>query len=125
MKSIANENFQKWMEALKTRNPNEVSNLYSGNSTFLPTVSSEFKKGHAGAKEYFEHFLQKNPSGEIIEEEVQSLTDDVYLHSGMYNFEVDGADGRRSVVEARFSFVWERINDKWIIQHHHSSVKPK
>lgn len=122
---IAKNNFSRWGEALLTRDPKVVADLYTPEATFLPTVSSEFKKGQSGAESYFHHFLEKNPNGEIVQDEVQVLGQDVYLHSGMYNFEV-GPESNRQVVEARFSFVWQK-NDQgeWKIIHHHSSVKPR
>lgn len=124
-KIVVGENFSKWKNALQAKYPKKVAELYAENSTFLPTVSGEFKKGQSGAEEYFKHFLEKNPAGEIIQEEAQILGDDCYLHSGMYNFEI-GPDDNRQVIEARFSFVWKMDNQgEWKIIHHHSSVKPR
>jgi len=122
---IAQENFSMWNNAVETKNPEKVAELYAENATFLPTVSEDFKKGQEGAEEYFKHFLEKNPIGEIIEEEVQALGNNFYLHSGMYNFEI-GPDDDRQIMEARFSFVWEQNEQgEWKIIHHHSSAKPK
>lgn len=122
---IAKENFVLWESSLLTRDPKKVAELYADGATFLPTVSPKFKKGKKEAEGYFVHFLEKNPEGQIIQEEVQPLGQGAYLHSGMYNFEV-GEEDARSVVEARFSFVWQKEDDgKWKIIHHHSSVKPQ
>jgi uncharacterized protein (TIGR02246 family) len=124
-KEIAKKNFSAWNEMLQSRDPKKVAELYKEDATFLPTVSPEFKTGKEGACDYFEHFLAKNPNGEIKGEVVQPLGDATYLHSGMYDFEVDGKDGR-IIVEARFSYVWQKNNnDEWKILHHHSSVKPE
>lgn len=124
IEKIAQENFKLWAELLKAKKLKQIAQLYSEDATFLPTVSPDFKKGSAEAEEYFEHFLQKNPEGKIIEEEIQLLTENAYLHSGMYDFEIDG-NGGKTVVNARFSFVWEKnSNGQWKIIHHHSSVKP-
>jgi len=124
IKEIANKNFVLWNEALQTRDAKKVAALYTLDATFLPTVSGEFKKGQLGAEEYFQHFLQKNPVGKIIADEVQALGADYYLHSGMYNFEV-GLEEKREAVKARFSFIWQCDNQgSWKILHHHSSVKP-
>ena len=125
IQEIARENFAKWAETLLTKDPKKVAELYAEDSTFLPTVSSEFKKGKLEAEDYFEHFLKINPKGEIKKEEIQPMGENFYLHSGMYDFEVD-EDGERAVIEARFSFVWRKDSDgKWKILHHHSSQKPK
>jgi len=124
---IAKQNFEKWNGLLQTKNPEEVAKLYTEDSTFLPTMSSDFKFGIEGAKDYFEHFVKKNPFGTIVEEKVQairSLSLESYVHSGLYNFEV-GEKANREIVQARFTFVWSKINGEWKIIHHHSSVKPK
>ncbi|MFA5188123.1 MAG: SgcJ/EcaC family oxidoreductase [Patescibacteria group bacterium] len=124
-KKLAQENFNNWNEALLTGDPKKVAALYYEDTTFLPTLSEEFKIGQKGTEEYFKHFLEKNPSGEIIKDEVQTISPDNYIHSGMYNFEV-GPEGKRETVEARFTFVWQKDKSgEWKIIHHHSSVKPK
>ena len=121
---IAEENFKNWNKALIAGDPKQVAEFYAADTTFLPTVSGEFKRGQAGAEEYFKHFLEKKPAGEIITGEVQILGPKSYLHSGMYNFEVD-LNGGRETVKARFSFVWRQDDQGvWKIIHHHSSLKP-
>jgi len=126
IKKIAEENFKRWNEALKIRDSHKVAELYSNRNTFLPTLSGDFKKGQDGTVEYFKHFLQKNPTGEIIESEVQISEDGKTLvHSGMYNFET-GEKNEREIIKARFTFVWQKNeNNEWKIIHHHSSLKPK
>lgn len=125
LKSTAQANFSRWNQALLTKNPANVTELYDAAATFLPTLSPEFKKGWQGTKEYFQHFLEKNPAGAIIEEEVQLISPDSYLHSGLYNFTV-GPENVRETVAARFTFVWKKDqHDFWKIIHHHSSIKPR
>ena len=122
---LAQANFGRWNEALKSRKAEEVAALYDNAATFLPTMSKEFKKGQGGAEEYFKHFLEKNPEGEIVEDEYQPLGYDSYLRSGLYNFSV-GPDDARQTVEARFSFVWKKDETgDWKIAHHHSSPLPE
>ncbi len=122
---IAKENFNKWNDALLTKDAKKVAMLYSADCTFLPTLSDEFKEGQHGAEKYFKHFLEKVPSGEIVQEKIQPLGENCYLHSGMYNFTV-GPDQDRKTVEARFTFAWQKDEQsEWKIVHHHSSLKPK
>jgi uncharacterized protein (TIGR02246 family) len=124
-RTIANNNFARWNNALIEKDAVLFANLYTEDNTFLPTLSGEFTRGIAGAKAYGQHFLEKNPVGTVVVDEVQMLSDTCYLHSGMYNFEV-GAKDARTVVEARFSYVWVLINDgEWKILHHHSSIRPQ
>lgn len=122
---LARKNFANWNKALLSKDALSVAEFYSDSATFLPTMSPDFKQGSKKAGDYFEHFLEKDPTGEIVEDEIQVLTPDCYLHSGLYNFIV-GPDSKREIVEARFSFVWKIDKDgDWKIIHHHSSVKPK
>lgn len=125
IQEIAKINFKKWNDLLQTKDPNIVADLYAPGSTFLPTVSPDFKKGPEQASGYFGDFLKQKPDAEIIDEVVQALGDNNYLHSGMYNFEV-GPDDNRQTIEARFSFVWQKNEQgQWQIIHHHSSMKPE
>lgn len=125
IEEVARKNFSMWAEALLTKDPKKVAELYSKDNTFLPTVSGEFKHGAGEAEGYFVHFLEKNPKGKIMEESVQPLGENYYLHSGLYNFELDNGEGGKKTVEARFTFVWRKEPDgSWKIIHHHSSVKP-
>jgi uncharacterized protein (TIGR02246 family) len=122
---IAAANFAKWNALLQTRDAAQVAALYSEDATFLPTLSGEFKKGRAGAEEYFHHFLEKHPSGVIVNGAAQIMSPTSYLHSGLYNFTV-GPDDNRQVVEARFTYAWSQDEQgNWLIRHHHSSVKPQ
>lgn len=122
---VARENFRVWNEALKSRDAERISALYTDNATFLPTISDELKAGIAGENDYFIHFMEKEPIGKIIEDVIQPINEDTYVHCGMYNFTV-GPKTDREVVKARFTFVWMKDEDgNWQIVHHHSSLKPK
>ena len=124
IEKIAEKNAVLWKEALLSKDPKKVAELYAEDNTFLPTMSPDFKKGVDEAEGYFKHFLEKNPEVKIIEEAVQPLSADSYLHSGMYDFKITN-NGVSDTVFARFSFVWRKDSDgKWKIIHHHSSVKP-
>ena len=117
---MAGKFFSKWAQALLSKDKDVVANLYTQDATFLPTLSPDFKMSRDGAKEYFEHFLQKDPSGRIIKEAVQTVPIGTVIHSGLYEFEV-GQEGKREVLPARFTFIWQP--DGKII-HHHSSLQP-
>lgn len=122
---VADENFTKWNELLQTNDPKQVANLYAEDATFLPTVSGDFKKGQNGAEEYFCHFMEKKPEGVITESVVQAINDECYLQSGKYDFEL-GPEDSRSILHARFTFLWKRNEQgDWQIAHHHSSLNPR
>lgn len=126
---IARKNFEAWNDALQTRDPEKVAGLYIEGAVFLPTLLGEIKIGKEGAKEYFEHFLKKNPFGKIIQGIViPGETSNSYLYVGDYNFEVDSqeAESGRVTVLARFTFNYIKDGKgDWKINHHHSSLMPE
>ena len=111
---------------MQTKDKNKVAEMYSDDATFLPTLNGELKRGVAGAVEYFEHFLTKNPRGTIIESAVQESDDkSTVIYSGLYNFEV-GTEDTRETVQARFTYVFQKNTEgEWRIVHHHSSLRPE
>jgi uncharacterized protein (TIGR02246 family) len=118
-------NFKTWNDALLAKDYEKVASLYSSTDlSFLPTVSPKFIRDEASTKEYFMNFLKKLPSGTITADNVQSFGDDAYLHTGMYTF-MTGPDDDRKPVEARFSYMWRKVDGGWKIVHHHSSAVPK
>jgi uncharacterized protein (TIGR02246 family) len=122
---IAQANFEMWNDALKAKNYEKVAELYSSTDlSFLPTVSPKFIQDSQSTKEYFMEFLKKLPEGTITADNVQNYGKDAYLHTGMYTFQV-GPEGARTPVQARFSYMWRRIDGAWKIVHHHSSAQPK
>jgi uncharacterized protein (TIGR02246 family) len=124
MYPVAQENFHRWNEALKSKNPDQVAALYSTSDlSFLPTVSGNFIRDPSSTRAYFVEFIKKTPEGTITADDVQTLGPDAYLHTGMYTFMV-GPDEARTPVQARFSYMWRRVNGDWKICHHHSSAVP-
>ncbi len=69
-------------------------------------------------------FLKKLPDGTITSDNVQNYGEDAYLHTGLYTFIIGPAVNRRAV-EARFSYMWRKVDGEWKIVHHHSSAVPR
>jgi len=121
---VAQENFRRWNEALKSKDYIRVASMYSSTDlSFLPTVSPDFIRDSQSTEKYFIEFLKKHPVGTVTADKVQSFGKDAYLHTGMYTFEV-GSNDKRSSVDARFSYMWRKFGEEWKIVHHHSSALP-
>ncbi len=110
---------------MRAKDYEKVAGLYSKSDlSFLPTVSPKFIRDPSETKDYFMEFLKKLPEGTISNDYVQSFGNDAYLHTGLYTFMV-GPAGDRKPVEARFSYMWRKLDGVWKITHHHSSALPK
>ena len=115
--------FDRWNDALQTRDPDAVTGLYSDDATLLPTLSNKVRRNHAEIRDYFEGFLRKKPRGIVNESNVRDFGD-VAIRSGIYTFELT-TDGKTSTVPCRFTFVYRNEGGQWKILEHHSSAMPE
>ena len=116
--------FDRWNAALATGNPDEVVKLYAPNGVLQPTVSNRVRTTPADIKEYFEHFLLLKPQGVINSREIRVLDSNTALDSGVYTFSLVKED-KPVKVQARYTFLYEKIKGKWKIMNHHSSAMPE
>jgi len=117
--------FDNWNEVLQTRDPKKVAELYAEEGGILvPTMSPKVRHNRDEIADYFVHFLAKNPYGKLDESNVR-VYGDIAINSGLYTFELDGEEeGSRVDVAGRFTFVYKKEGDNWVIVEHHSSVLP-
>jgi len=125
MAALARTNFGRWNDALQTKNAATVAAMYDHSDlSFLPTVSGKHIKDGSNTEDYFVDFVQKNPFGTITDDSISVMDNgETYLHTGLYTFEL-GEPSDRTPVEARFSYLWRKVDGDWKIGHHHSSVRP-
>ncbi|SDM23662.1 conserved hypothetical protein [Lentzea albidocapillata subsp. violacea] len=116
--------FADWNASLATGDPQKVADRYAPNAVLLPTVSNQVRSTRAEIVDYFEHFLQNKPSGTILDSHVAVLDDDDAIDAGTYRFALT-KDGAPSTVDARYTFVYEKVDGKWLIVNHHSSAMPE
>jgi uncharacterized protein (TIGR02246 family) len=116
--------FDRWNASLQTKNPDEVVKNYAEGAVLLPTVSNKPRTTPQEIRDYFVHFLEKSPKGVINTRTIHLGCNDAF-DVGTYTFTVMGPDGKPSEVAARYSFVYELKDGKWLIAHHHSSAMPE
>ncbi|MQT59216.1 SgcJ/EcaC family oxidoreductase [Pseudomonas sp. FSL R10-0399] len=117
--------FDRWNRALQTGNANAVIDLYAPNAVLQPTVSNKVRNTPAQIKDYFDHFLQLKPLGQINYREIRQLGSNVSMDSGVYTFTLNEGGGKTRQVQARYTFVYERVGSQWKIINHHSSAMPE
>jgi len=125
---------QQWLKALQI-SVDAVLDCYAEKAkdgvdcVLLPTVQGTVCDTRDLRRQYFEHFLAKKPLGTIDEERVHLLSPTpgarVVNYMGHYTFSLQGADGSRSNVPARFTFTYIETPRGWVIAHHHSSAMPE
>ncbi|MBO9740316.1 SgcJ/EcaC family oxidoreductase [Xanthomonas axonopodis pv. begoniae] len=117
--------FDTWNAALATGNPHKVADLYAPDGVLLPTVSNEVRASREQIENYFEMFLTKKPQGVVNYRTVRVLDDDSAVDAGVYTFTLTDKAGKKSNVQARYTFVYEKRDGKWLIINHHSSAMPE
>lgn len=116
--------FADWNAALATGDPEKVADRYAPNAVLLPTVSNQVRSTRAEIVDYFVKFLQSKPSGTILDSHIAVLNADDAIDAGTYRFALT-QDGKPTTVDARYTFVYEKIDGKWLIVNHHSSAMPE
>ena len=117
--SITSELLQKWVTAIKSGDPKQVTSLYHSDGILLGTFSNKERVGHDLILQYFENLLKSPVDVEIVSEHPHVL-ELAAVNSGLYNFVTNG-----KTINARFSFVYHKNNAEWKIVSHHSSVMPE
>lgn len=112
--------FDRWNTAIKTRDPDKVLAEYAPDAILLPTLSNKPRHNHAEIRDYFEHFLAKGPQGKIDESNVRTFGD-IAVNSGIYTFSFANGDQ----VQARYTYVYRKLDGEWKIVEHHSSAMPE
>ena len=112
--------FDQWNNAIETKDPDTVTELYADDAILLPTLSNTICNSHEKIKNYFITFLKKGPSGVINESNSREFSD-LIIHSGIYTFSFED----QSSATARFSYVHSLIDNEWKIIEHHSSLLPE
>jgi len=116
--------FKEWNAALATGDPQNVADLYAPNAVLLPTVSNQVRTDRAGIVDYFTHLLQTKPDARLDSEIVDVLGPDTAIDTGTYTFTLT-QNGKQEQLKARYTFVYERVDGKWLIVNHHSSQMPE
>ncbi|WP_105972499.1 SgcJ/EcaC family oxidoreductase [Streptomyces geranii] len=118
--------FDGWNKALQTGDPKKVADRYAKDAVLLPTVSNKVRTDRAGIVDYFEHFLPNKPVGKKVQTIVNVLDSNSAIDTGVYEFALtDPETGAKRVVEARYTYEYEKRNGTWLIVNHHSSAMPE
>jgi uncharacterized protein (TIGR02246 family) len=116
--------FGQWNATLATGDPQRVADLYAPDAVLLPTVSNQVRRTRAEIVDYFTKFLKSKPQGVIEDEIVDVLDADTAVNTGVYEFTLT-KDGKAQQVRARYTYVYELRDGKWLIVNHHSSAMPE
>lgn len=116
--------FARFNDAWATKDPAKVTSLFSKDAVLLATVSNRPRTDHAQINDYFVGFLKGSPVG-TINTSTTSIGCNIAHRVGTWTVAMTGANGARSDVKARYSFIYTWENGDWKIAHLHSSMMPE
>jgi uncharacterized protein (TIGR02246 family) len=116
--------FQGWADAVASGDSEAVADLYAEDALLLPTLSAEARRDHAAIAAYFQAFLARHPSAEVVDRQVIPGCTEV-VDAGSYRFRFHDDHGRDSgEVLARYTLIYRHDGRGWRLVHHHSSLAP-
>ena len=113
--------FDRWNNSLKTGDPHKVVANYAPRSVLLPTVSNKPRITAEEKEDYFHHFLENKPVGQIDSRTIE-IGCTTAVDSGLYTFTF-GKTGAQ--VKARYTYTYKWDGKAWLITSHHSSAMPE
>jgi len=113
-----------WAHSIESRDPDKVLSLYHPEGSLWGTLSPVLRQGHADIREYFVKFLQWEELRCEFGEGHVRIYDNISFYSGSYVFTWKVRE-KKVTVPARFSFVFKKESDQWLILEHHSSLFPE
>ena len=116
---------QAWVEAFNSRDPKRIVARYAPNAVFWGTTAKTIATTPAQVWDYFKDSAQRPAIRVSIDSTVERVIGNVAIVSGAYTF-ADVKDGASTNPRAaRYTLVFQRVGDGWLIIDHHSSRVPE
>jgi len=120
--------YNAWCNAIgKARgNPTLVVKYYAPHAILLPTLSDKILFNEKNElNDYFANLTSYKNIHCVTKKLITVMnSDDFAMTAGFYNFVFIDKNGKNITLPARFTFVYKKYNDQWLIIQHHSSVLP-
>lgn len=114
----------RWARAVESLYVDRVLACYHPQHPCLwGTVAGHRRDSADDIRTYFNHFLAKDWIVVHFDRPYVRVSDGLAINSGYYTF-VWEADAKETTLNARYSMVYEKVGDAWLIVEHHSSAMP-
>lgn len=112
---------QLWVEGIGKGDADYMVSLYAEDAILHGTVSPVLRQGPALIREYFEATVANPPTMAFVEPMHIRVFGDTAVNTGNYTTRF----GTNAPITLRYSFVYHKVGDKWLIVDHHSSRMPE
>lgn len=112
---------EEWIATFNTRDPVRISALYAPDAILWGTVSQTIRTTPEEILEYFTESSTRRPRLQmVLGERVVRVFGDIATTSGYYQSR-NPVDGKEVVIPMRFTFMYRKEGERWMIVNHHSS----
>lgn len=115
---------QQWIAAMNRKSTADVVALYAKDAVFFGTTSPVLRDTPTLVNDYFKNLPKLGDSTMSLGEHRVQVFGDVAINTGYY-IRASKQDGKEVKSPARFTFVYQLRQGKWMIVEHHSSVLPE
>jgi hypothetical protein len=115
---------QQWIAAFNRKSTTEIVALYAKDAVFFGTTSPILRDTPELVRDYFKNIGSLGNSTIALGEHRVQVFGDVAINTGFY-IRTAMQDGKEVKNPARFTFVYQLRQGKWIIVEHHSSAVPE
>jgi uncharacterized protein (TIGR02246 family) len=114
----------KWTTIFVDDNPDAILALYDDEGVLWGTLSPTIAVGKPAIRGYFERAYKALPGHKVsFGDQKIRVYGDTAINSGYYTFSYL-RDGQTASIPARYTFVYKRRGNDWLIVDHHSSAMP-
>ena len=114
----------KWGETLAQNDPEKVVSLYAADAVLWGTLSPTVRADSAALRDYFVGAFKVLPGLKVsFGEQLVRVYSNTAVNTGYYTFSYT-KDGEPKTLPARYSFVFVKDGQNWMIVDHHSSAMP-
>lgn len=114
----------KWGETLGQDNPDKVLALYATDAVLWGTLSPTVRSDRAALRDYFVSAFRILPGLKVsFGEQLIRVYGNTAVNTGYYTFAYT-KDGEAKTLPARYSLVFVKDGENWMIVDHHSSAMP-
>jgi len=99
--------------------------FYAPDAVLLATFSDKILRNTQGGLNNYFHSLTSHQDIKCKTDKLMTrMEGDSAVNTGFYTFSYVDNHHKQVVIPARFTFVYKKINEKWMIINHHSSIVP-
>lgn len=112
-----------WLDAFNRKSARDIVALYASDAVFFGTSSPLLRHNAEMVWDYFKSLPTLGDATISMGEHRVQLLGNTAINSGFYT-RTSQQDGKITQSPARFTFVYAKRGERWLIVNHHSSALP-